>query len=200
MPRSREVFEAMRQTTRQKIEVSALSLFARRGLSVKVGEIAEAAGVSQGLLYSHYASKDALIAELIRQATTISGKTVLDFAEGGDGAAEKIQGITDMMCRMFTEAPIGIDYFMFMAQVGMSGLKLPEASLYSPEAPNPAESLAQVIAQGQAEGTVVCGDPMQLSIVYWAAIQGLCAYAITGMPILPEPEILSRIVLKEGCI
>ena len=46
MPRSKEAFEAMRQTTRAKIETAALSLFARKGLAVKVGEIAEAAGVS----------------------------------------------------------------------------------------------------------------------------------------------------------
>ncbi|MCL2746939.1 MAG: TetR/AcrR family transcriptional regulator, partial [Coriobacteriia bacterium] len=48
----------MRESTKQKIEAAALSLFARKGLSVKVSEIAEAAGVSQGLLYSHYPSKD----------------------------------------------------------------------------------------------------------------------------------------------
>jgi len=196
MPRSKEAFESMRQTTRQKIEGAALSLFARRGLSVKVGEIAQAAGVSQGLLYSHYPSKDALIAELLRQATTISGKTILEFAESEQSAAEKIKAISAMICQMFTHAPMGIDYFMFMAQVGMSGFAIPEEVSYGAERPNPAESLARMIAQGQAEGTAVPGDPMQLSTVYWAAIQGLCAYAITGMPIVVEPEALNRIVLR----
>ena len=187
----------MRQTTRQKIEGAALSLFARRGLSVKVGEIAETAGVSQGLLYSHYPSKDALIAELLRQATTISGKAIRDLAGSELPAAEKIRAISTMMCQMFTDAPIGIDYFMFMVQVGMSGFQVPDVSYYSTEHPNPAGSLAQIIVQGQSEGAVVPGDPMQLSIVYWAAIQGLCAYAITGMPISAEPQILNRILLKE---
>jgi len=199
-PRSQEAFEAMRQTTRQKIEVAALSLFARKGLSVKVGEIAEMAGVSQGLMYSHYASKDALIGELFRQATTISGETILDFAGREQSAAEKIKAISVMMCRMFTDAPIGIDYFMFMVQVGMSGAPISDASFYSAERPNPAESLARIIAEGQAEGSVVPGDLMQLSMVYWAAIQGLCAYAITGMPISVEPQILNRILLKEDAI
>jgi len=187
----------MRQLTRQKIELSALSLFARKGLSVKVGEIAKASGVSQGLMYSHYPSKDALIAELVRQAVTISSEYVMNIAESEGTAVEKIKDITNMMCGMFVEAPIGIDYFMFMVQVGMSSLVQQEKIVFDEALPNPAQILAGVITQGQAEGTVVPGEPFQLSIVYWAAIQGLCGYAITGMPVASEPIILNRLLIKE---
>jgi len=200
MPRTKEAFEAMRQTTRQKIEAAALSLFARKGLSVKVVEIADASGISMGLMYSHYPSKDALIAELVRQATSISSKTIMDFSGCESTAVGKISSISAMMCNMLSEAPIGIDYFMFMAQVGMSDFKIPETSWYSEELPNPVESLAQVIAQGQAEGSLVQGDPLQLSSVYWAVIQGLCCYAAAGIPTLPTPEMLNRILLKEKFI
>ena len=197
MPRTKEAFASMRQATRLKIEAAALSLFARRGLSVRVGEIARAAGVSQGLLYSHYPSKDALIAELVRQATTVSGRTVMEIAEGGGDAAGKIKSISSMMCQMFTDTPIGIDYFMFMTQAGVSGFCAPEAAAYSEEFPNPAETLARVVARGQAEGSAADGDPARLSVVYWAVIQGLCCYAVSGMTVSPEPEMLNRILLKE---
>lgn len=197
MPRTKEAFDAMRQTTRQKVETAALSLFARKGLAVRVGEIAEAAGISQGLMYSHYSSKEALIIELVRQATNVSGKSIMELSQNDGAAAEKIKYISDMMCQMFTDAHIGIDYFMFMIQVGMSGFKVPDASFYSAESPNPVESLARIIVQGQAEGSVVHGDPFGLSIIYWAAIQGLCCYAISGMPVFPEPTALNRILLLE---
>jgi len=197
MPRTKEAFENMREATRQKIEAAALSLFARKGVSVTINEISKEAGLSKGLLYSHYPSKDALIAELVRQATTISSKTIMDFSRSDGTAAGKIDGISSMMCQMFAEAPIGIDYFMFMMQVGMSDFKVPETSWYTVEMPNPVEKLAQVIAQGQTEGSVVQGDPLQLSIVYWAAIQGLCCWAVTGIPALPEPKALNRILLKD---
>ena len=198
MPRAKDAFDAMREQTRLKIEAAALSLFARGGLSVTVGEIARAAGLSHGLMYSHYPSKDALIAELVRQATTISSQTIMDFS-GSDGTAVgKINGVSHTMCQMFSDAPIGIDYFMFMMQVGMSGFKVPEASWYSEELPNPVESLAHVIAQGQTEGSIVEGNPLQLSVVYWAAIQGLCCYVVTGIPVSPEPRVLNRILLKES--
>jgi len=198
MPRTKETFEAMRQITREKIEITALSLFARRGLSVKVGEIAKAAGVSQGLMYSHYSSKDELILELIKQAVTISSEYIMNVATSEKSAVEKIKNITEIMCEMFSNAPIGIDYFMFMAQVGMSSLAPKDKVVFNEQLPNPAEILAGIIIQGLNENTVVRGDPFQLSITYWAVIQGLCGYAITGMPLSPEPMMLNRILIKEN--
>ena len=198
MPRTKEAFEAMRQTTREKIEITALSLFARKGLSVKVGEIAKAAGVSQGLMYNHYSSKDALIFELIKQAVTISSEYVMNVATSEETAVKKIKSITEIMCEMFLNAPIGIDYFMFMVQVGMSSLIPKEKIVFDEQLPNPAEILAGIIIQGQNENTVVEGDPFQLAVVYWAVIQGLCGYAITGMPLSPEPVMLNRILMKEN--
>lgn len=198
MPRTKDAFEVMRETTRQKIEVAALSLFARKGLAVTVNEIAQAAGVSKGLIYNHYSSKEALIAELVRQATDMSVRNFKEAALNISPVSVKIQQITSMMCQMFSEQPIGIDCFIFMVQVGMSNIHVPETAQYTDDMPNPIDSLAHIIAQGQIEGSVVDGDAQQLSIVYWAAFQGLCCYAITGMPLSLDPKTLSRILLKES--
>ena len=197
MPRTKEAFEAMREVTRQKIEAAALSLFARKGLSVTVGEIAEAAGVSKGLLYNHYPSKGALIAELIRQAAQISAGTIKDFSESNLSAGEIIRQISFMMCEMLTTSYHGgIEFFMFMIQAGMSGFRL-EQPLYDEKNPDPNVAFANVIAAGQREGTVVDGDPVQLNMIFWAAIQGLCCYVMTGMELPITPKVLSRILLKE---
>jgi len=196
MPRTKEAFGAMRESTRLKIETAALPLFARKGLSVTVGELAQAAEVSKGLLYSHYPSKEALIAELVRQAIVISGQKIKEIALSDDTAAQKAKRISAMMCEMLTDCPVGIDYFMFMVQVGMSGFPIQETG-YSPDLPNPVESLARIISAGQNEGSVVDGAPELLASVYWATIQGLCCYAVTGLPLSPNPTMLSRILLKE---
>jgi AcrR family transcriptional regulator len=197
MPRTKEAFEVMRETTRQKIEAAALSLFARKGLSVTIDEIAKTAELSKGLLYSHYLSKEALINELLRQAAVISGTRIKEIADGNSSAAAKIKQITAMMCEMLSVSNIGIDYFMFTIQAGMSDFKIPEDGLYTADMPNPVESLARIISKGQAEGSAVNGDPVQIAIVYWAAVQGLCCYIITGIPFSPVPETLSRIILKD---
>jgi AcrR family transcriptional regulator len=197
MPRTKEAFEVMRETTRQKIEAAALSLFARKGLSVTIDEIAKTAGLSKGLLYSHYPSKEALISELLRQAAAISGTRIKEIVDRDSSAAAKIKQISAMMCEMLSNSIMGIEYFMFTIQMGMSGFQIPDTSWYTADMPNPLENLAWIISKGQAEGSAVSGDPVQLATVYWAAIQGLCCYAITGIPFSPIPEILSRIILKK---
>ncbi len=197
MPRAKETFEAMRQATKQKINIAALSLFSRKGLSVTVGEIAKSAGISQGLLYSHYTSKDALIAELVRIAISTSGRSIAEFAESDGSADGKVRQITSMMCRMFLDIRIGIEYFMFMVQVQISGFPVPEESWYSEQCPDPIESFAKILARGQADGSVAEGDPLRLATVYWAAFQGLCCYAGAGVTVEPDERAINRIVLRE---
>lgn len=197
MPRTKEAFETMRENTKTKIETTAITLFAKKGLSVTIDEIAKAAGISKGLLYNHFQSKEVLIAELARSATEISGQSIKNLALSPDSALNKIKMITSIMTDMLLTQSIGINNFMFMIQVGMSGFTLPPESTYSEDTPDPIESLAEIIKQGQSEETVVDGDAVQLSIAYWGAIQGICCYVATGMTIATKPEMINRILLKE---
>jgi len=195
MQRTKEEIEDKKETARQKIKAAALSLFARKGLLVTIDEIAKTAALSEELLYSYYPSKEALIAELIQQAVLISGTSIKEIAGRDSSAAVKIKQITAMMCEMLSNSYIGIDYFMFMIQVSMSNYQIPDAEWLDIQLP--IKSLTRIISEGQAEGSVVNGDPAQLAIVYCAAIQGLCCYVISGMPLSPVSEALSRILLKD---
>lgn len=197
MPRSKAAFDAMRESTKQKIDTTATALFAKKGLSVTVDEIAKAIGISKGLLYNHYKSKEELIIELAKSANMISSSNIKAFAMTKDTALNKIKQITMMMCGMLDSHHFGINSFIFMTQVGMSGFILPPEAGYSSEFPNPIESFAKIIKQGQNEKTVVDGDATQLSIAYWAAIQGLCFYYAVGMESAVTPRMLNRILLKE---
>jgi len=200
MPRSKKGCEAMRKTTRQKIESAALPLFARKGFSVSISQIASAAGLSQGLLYHHFQSKEALIAELARQMVVFLKQIMKDSAKVDVCAAIKIKRITDVMCDMFSDNQAGIDYFMFMAQIGMSGFPIKELVYDVHGLTNPNEALTQIISEGQSEGSVIHGEPEQLAMAYWAMLQGLCCYVLMDMPISPKPEMLLRILLKEKFI
>jgi AcrR family transcriptional regulator len=64
---SRE-FAAERLPPRERILAIARDLFYERGVrAVGVDEIAEAAGTNKMTLYRHFASKDLLVAECLRQ-------------------------------------------------------------------------------------------------------------------------------------
>ena len=197
MPRSKKAFETMRDTTRQKIESAALPLFARKGFAVSISQIATAAGLSQGLLYHHFQSKDALIVELMRQVIIISERSMKAIAENSENALIKINKVTAMMCDMFSNNHSEIDYFMFMAQAGMSGFQVKELVYDVYDLSNPNEVLTQIISEGQSEGYVINGDPEQLAMSYWAMVQGLCCYVLMGLSVSPKPEMLLRVLLKE---
>ncbi len=65
-PRSKKQFEAIRESSAGKIMEAALELFGTVGYqTTTISQIAEKAGVSKGLIYNYFDSKEALLKEMI---------------------------------------------------------------------------------------------------------------------------------------
>lgn len=61
-PRTEDQFEEMRNRSRDSIITAALDLFAGHGFhSTSMAQVAKAAGVSKGLIYNYFESKDELL-------------------------------------------------------------------------------------------------------------------------------------------
>lgn len=66
MPRTKEQFEEIRKSSRQKILDAALEVFAKQGYhSATVDAIAKTAGISKGLMYNYFKSKEEVLNELM---------------------------------------------------------------------------------------------------------------------------------------
>ncbi len=66
MPRTKKQFEDMRKSSKQKILDAAIEIFAKEGYhSSTVSAIAKKAGISQGLMYNYFKSKEKLLNELM---------------------------------------------------------------------------------------------------------------------------------------
>lgn len=66
MPRTKAQFEEIRKGSRQKILDAALEVFAQQGYhSATVDSIAKQAGVSKGLMYNYFKSKEDMLNELM---------------------------------------------------------------------------------------------------------------------------------------
>ena len=66
MPRTKEQFETMRQISRQKILNAALEVFAKQGYSsATIDAISKTAGISKGLMYNYFKSKEDVLKELM---------------------------------------------------------------------------------------------------------------------------------------
>ena len=75
-PRSEEQFEAIRNSRKEQILETALELFAEDGYHLSsISKIAKKAGISKGLLYNYFDSKEAVLKALMQ-------KIMSDIVEG----------------------------------------------------------------------------------------------------------------------
>src|ERR1700677_2301996 len=84
---------------RARILAAAGELFYRHGIrAVGVDSIAEAAGTNKMTLYRHFASKDDLVAEYLRQAAKAADSCWEEYgrAHAGDAVAQLRAWLTDM--------------------------------------------------------------------------------------------------------
>ena len=67
-PRTKQQFEEIRITSREKILSVALELFAKKGYhAASISQIAKKAKISKGLMYNYFASKEKLLDEIIQE-------------------------------------------------------------------------------------------------------------------------------------
>ncbi|MFO7934860.1 MAG: TetR/AcrR family transcriptional regulator [Bacteroidales bacterium] len=67
-PRSKEQVEEIRESRRQQIMDAALHLFANEGYAhCTISNLAEHAGISKGLMYNYFSSKQELLESIIQQ-------------------------------------------------------------------------------------------------------------------------------------
>jgi len=67
-PRTKQQFEKIRKTSKEKILNVALELFAKKGYhATSISQIAKKAKISKGLMYNYFASKEELLNEIIQQ-------------------------------------------------------------------------------------------------------------------------------------
>lgn len=76
MPRTKEQFEKIRESRKIQILESALELFAREGYGhVSISMLSQHAGISKGLMYNYFESKE----ELLQQVVDYAIKELLEY-------------------------------------------------------------------------------------------------------------------------
>jgi AcrR family transcriptional regulator len=174
MPRTQEAYQNIRATRREQILQAAARVFARRGLAdTTVAEIAVTAGVSHGLLYRHFASKDEVFAAIVEQslgqARQLAQAALVQPGTGWD----RLRWITT---HIFPGRPLGNrpQYFLVVLYA-LTNESVPEhvhrMALQQGESIH--EVIRQFIVEGQQSGHVRSGDPEQLTVLFLSCIQGL---------------------------
>ena len=91
-PRTPEQFEEIRESRRQQIMDAALELFASEGYShCSISQLAAHAGISKGLMYNYFNSKEALLIAIIEEGMQ-DIMTMIDPNHDGILEPEEVEG------------------------------------------------------------------------------------------------------------
>lgn len=175
--------------------------FAYNGLAAtNIASIAKEAGISTGLLYHYFPSKEAIFNELVHHAVSFSGSAMLSFQERQGSAKDRLQLISRSITDILQRGTKTAQYFTLMLQAGL--VRDGSMSKQLVNSTLPFTILSRLIEDGQLEGTFKPGDPMQLAILYWGALQGIGAFKLTMREFFqcPDPTLLDGILLKEEAI
>jgi AcrR family transcriptional regulator len=194
MPRTGQAYEEIRDRSNRRILDAARRVFAKKGLRATVADIAKEAGVSQGLAYRYFPSKEEIFYTLLREMLDTGGVKFSD--ESGKTPRERLERFVSETIRMRRENP---DLYRFVFQA-LSEQSLPEDLLHKMEAHGleVRTVLRRLIVEGQSDEEVARGDPDQLVDVILACLEGLSmrlAYSDPSTRMeLPDASIILRLL------
>lgn len=173
-----------REKRKEEILTAALDLFIRRGYAAtKISDIAKNVGMSVGLLFHYFESKEKLYESLVQCG--ISGPMSM-IHPTNDEPLRFFEDTAEKIIHNIHEQPFIAKMFVLMNQ-----------AFYNEAAPESVKDLlrgfdiftptALLIKKGQTNGTIRKGDPNALAIAYWCAIHGI-AEQMAVRPDLPCPE------------
>ncbi len=198
-PRGRERNEQLRTDAVEKITAAALRVFSEYGYhGATMKMIAEMTGLSYGLVYHYFPSKEAVFCSLVDFAleSTISGmNTVLDIPGTAWEKLERYAAIISQTAFMGDSTL----YFLIMIQALTQGKSIPglmesiekrSAGYY--------ERLVPLVAQAQKSGQAAEGDPVTLVSAFLSFVQGLALLAFRGQGSGKKigPELLLSVLRK----
>lgn len=198
MPRTKEQYAQMRSTTKEKITAAGLRLFSHKGLAAtSINDIASLAGISTGLLYRHYKSKEELFCELMENAVR-ENQGVEEILALEISPANIIRRVTGEVLEALVKSDEAAQYLVLMSQSALAG-NMPEKALELRKNDFALfERTAALIAKGQKLGELKSGDPLQMATFYYSAIQGLGMYKLVlgDKFVPPSVELVTSFLIK----
>lgn len=178
--------EAQRALRRQQILECALEMIITGGFAaMTIRGIAEKLGISTGLFFNYFETKEQVYEELI--LIGLSGPAaVLGMNADGVQPIELFERMTESIFEGLKLNVFNAKMFLLMGHAVRSQAE-PEGVKKLLEGFDPVTPLVEAVLKGQALGQIKKGDPLALILAYWGAVQGIAeSYAMSPGAPLPE--------------
>ncbi len=192
MPKTEEQCQQIREDMRNRILKKSSLYFARNGFGdTKIGDLAKHIGIGQGTIYLYFKSKEELFEEIRKSAENKDEiKRLKTLSKLPLPAKTKIEKISSEMEKKLKNDEEYVVRITILSQL----LLEQEENLYKNDL---YKILAEIIKQGQKEGSVVKGDALYLSDLYWGTVY---MYALKKLFVpdckMVTKDTLSRLLVK----
>ena len=199
VPRSREANQAIREERRAELLAVAARVFSRQGyVGTRISDIADAAGISKGLLYHYFPGKEQVFIELVELASRGSLHLLRTALGMPASAGERLRWLIQQEMDGLGEDP---HIFMVVLQAVMSDAVPAQARRIAEELVTESQALMlDLVVAGQTAGEIVAGDPRDIATLLGTGLSGLAVGAALG-PLawsLPKADGFTRFFLKSG--
>ena len=195
MPRTDEANRLIRAEQRERILHAAAVVFARKGPSATIDDVAAEASISHGLAYRYFASKDAILRALLEQVPK-EPYADLQSQPGSQGTpgARLTQAVVGLV-----ESRRHPEWYQLLARaLGDEATPGELRELIHRRGQAVEATLRKLIVAAQASQEVAAGDPDQLLRAVLAGVDGLIRWADYHpdeyQDHFPEPEIFLRML------
>ena len=199
-PRGKKLNEQMRADAMAKITRAALEVFAEYGYhGATMEQIMQVSGLSKGLVYHYFPSKEKIFFHLVDTALEISKNTWKDALDSPGTAWEKIEKLSENVVKIaFTDE--SSLYSLIMIQATTQGKSIPGLMEHIYQRMAYYNELPPLIIEAQKSGEAAQGDPELLFLAYVALVQGLALFLLNDDEMKKKitPEILTSVLRNTG--
>ena len=192
MPKTEQQCQQIREDTRNRILKESSLYFARNGFGdTKIGDLAKHIGIGQGTIYLYFKSKEELFEEIRKSAENKDEiKRLKTLSKIPVPAKTKIEKISAEMEKKLKNDEEYVVRITILSQL----LLEQEENLYKNDL---YKVLAEIVKQGQKEGSVVKGDALYLADLYWGTVYmyALKKLFVPGCKMVTK-DTLSRLLVK----
>lgn len=197
-PRNEEQNEMIKDERREQILSAALKVFGAKGFAAaKIGDIAARANLSHGLVYHYFKSKEEIFYTLVKRAMDTSTQSLRMVESAPLSPIEKVRQTAKYILGGIEDYQDSAHYFLIVMHASVMEDTNEEHKKLMSVSGIAIDIMANIIAEGQKAGEIAKGDPFDMSLAFFAAIQGLALYKLTVKGFhMPDPEILVNMVKK----
>ncbi|MDF2672296.1 MAG: TetR family transcriptional regulator [Clostridiales bacterium] len=194
MGRNEESNQKIRDERKDQILNAALKIFARKGIgSTKVSDIASAAGVSHGLVYQHFRSKEEIFEILVENAMELTKQAAEVISKIPVSPINRIKTYFESFIQDLERQRQEGDYpyyFLIMIQATSFETISERVVEILNAQPFPLGTFFfDTIIEGQKLGEIVQEDPMMLTSTLLQLSLGIALCSTPGKNPMPTPDI-----------